>query len=289
MTAWAADAFARLSLSIGETWSSTPGPVQTIIIAAFGALIGAFLTSRSQGKRRLIEELRAIHAAYTICFSIGNKALAIKRQHIRPMKAKFDGDTSAYDAWMENPTGPLSLDLDLRNLSRLRFAGATLERVVFEKCSLGHKGLAAVLSLEDATDDLNSSIDYRNNLIFDFQKNTPQTHKEKIALYVGAYSDEKVDLRFANNIAALLHQADDCIFFGMLLSLELYRFERKLRARNWWKYRLEVPRQYPADWTLARTENLIPDGSQYTDWLRGFKRPPSVWERVRQRLFFFVG
>jgi hypothetical protein len=279
MTAWAADAFSRLWLFIVSTWSSTPGPVKTIIVAAFGTLIGAMLTSRSQAKRRIIDELRAIHTAYTLCFATTNKALAIKRQHIRPMKAKYDDDVATYDAWMENPVSHLNLELDLRTLSNLRFANATLERTVFEKCSLGHMGLAAALSLEDATDDLNLSINYRNNLVTDFQKDTPRTHQERIAFYVGACRDEKVDQRLANNIDALAHQVDDCIFFGMLLSEELYKLERKLRLRNGWKYRLNVPRQYPADWAFAKEQNLLPDRLQYADWLRGFKKPPSIWRR----------
>src|SRR5471030_204455 len=103
-------------------WTETPGPIQTIIVAAFGTLIGAWLTSRSQAKRRVVDELRAIHTAYTICFSITNKALAIKRQHIRPLKSVYEAEVSTYDAWVENPAHPLNLDLDLRTLSKLRFA-----------------------------------------------------------------------------------------------------------------------------------------------------------------------
>jgi hypothetical protein len=88
MSSWVVQVFARVSSFTGETWSNTPGPVQTTLIA-FGTLIGAFLMSRAQAKRRIIEKLRAIHAAYTICFAIVNKALAIKRQHILPMKANM--------------------------------------------------------------------------------------------------------------------------------------------------------------------------------------------------------
>jgi hypothetical protein len=257
---------------------ATPGPIKTVIIAAFGTLIGAWLTSRSQEKRRVVEELRAIHAAFTICFAIVNKGLGIKRQHIRPMKADFDAAVARYDAWMEaDPKPPLEFDLDLRTLSKVRFDGPTLERVVFEKCSLGHLGLAAVLSLEDATNDLNTSIEYRNNLISQFQQNPPATELERIILYVGAYGDGKVDERFAHNLEALLHQADDIIFFGMVLSQELLKLERRIRARNRWKYRLGVPKQYPADWTIARNENLIPGREQYADWLWGFAKVPSKW------------
>ena len=286
MTAWVIDAFLRLLLLVGQTWSATPDAVKTIIVAAFGTLIGAFLASRSQAKRRVIEELRALHAAYTVSFAIINKALAIKRQHIHPMKEEFDGVVAVYDAWMEHQRGqPPTIGLNMKTLSKVRSANATLEKTVFEKVSLGHKGLAAALSLEDATDELNASIDYRNNLVSDFQKNGPEATEERIHLYVGAYREGQVDTRFADNIEALSRQADDCIFFGTILSEELFKRERIVRARNWWKYRLsEVPRQYPADWTIAREAGLMPDAMLYADWLRGFKKPPPLWRRFLDRI-----
>jgi len=276
---WVVEQIRFVATTIGNLWSGTPGPVQTIITAAFGTLIGAALTSRAQAKRRVIEELRAIHAAYTICFATVNKAMTLKRQHIRPMKAAYDDVVAEYDEWMENQEGPLNLELDLRTPSKVRFADAALERTVFEKSSLGHLGLAAALSLEDATNDLNLSIEYRNDIISRFQE-PPETHQARIELYVGAYRDDKVDLRFANNIEALSHQADDCIFFGMVLAQELLKLERKLWRRKWWKYRLGVPRQHPADWTLARSENLVPDRDSYASWLRGFRDVPSRWKRL---------
>jgi hypothetical protein len=201
-----------IASSIGQIWTSTPGPVQTILIAAFGTLIGAWLTGRSQAKRRVVDELKAIHAAYALGFTIANKALSLKRQHIRPMKELYDNVVSTYDAFTENPVGPLGLDLDLRTLSQPRFASDSLERIAFEKCSLGHRALAAVVSVKDATDDLKFSIDFRNDLIADFKNNPPATHLEKIALYVGAYANDAVDLRFGHNLDALAHQVDDCIF-----------------------------------------------------------------------------
>jgi hypothetical protein len=93
----------------------------------------------------------------------------------------------------------------------------------------------------------------------DFKKRLPATEKEKIELYVGTYTGDSVDLRFGHNMDALLHQVDDCIFFSMLLAYELLAREKKVHARNRWKYRLSVPRQFSADWSLARQENLIPD------------------------------
>ncbi|WP_156175491.1 hypothetical protein [Bradyrhizobium sp. LTSP849] len=258
--------------------------MQTVITAAFGTFVGAFVTSRSQAKRRTIDELKAVHVAYGLCFTMINKALAIKRQHIRPMKQAYDEAVERYDDFAANPAGAFALELDLRTLSQVRFGVPALEKVVFEKFSLGHRGIAAAASLADATEDLRISIDYRNSLISEFQKRQPTTHLERIAFYVGAYMDEQVDLRFGHNLEALSLQADDCIFFGMKLADELLRLERKLHSRNGWKYRLNIPRQHPADWSTAHAENLIPTQDRYADWLRGFGKPPTVWGRLKNYL-----
>ncbi|WP_426410093.1 hypothetical protein [Bradyrhizobium ganzhouense] len=274
-------ALGSIASFVTETWSKTPAPVQTIMIAAFGTLVGAYVASRAQEKRRVIDELKAVHVAYGLCFTIVNKALAIKRQHIRPMKTTYDEAVERYDNFVVNPVGVFELDLDLKTLSQPRFGVSALEKIVFEKFALGHRGIAAATSLADATEDLRLSIDYRNNLISEFQKRQPMPHLERIAFYVGAYMEEQVDQRFGHNIDALNHQADDCIFFGMTLADELLRLERKLHARKGWKYRLGVPRQYPANWSIAQEQNLIPSDDQYADWLRGFGRPPSAWRRLR--------
>lgn len=265
---------------LAEIWRSTPLPVKGILTAAIGTIIGAWLTSRANTKRRVVDELRALHAAYALCFTVANKALALKRQHLRPMWDKYSAATEAYDAYVVNPIGPFAIDLDLQTLSQPRFADESLERIVFEKCSLGHRGLAAIVSLRDATKDVKESIDFRNDLINNFRENTPATEFEKIAVYVGAYHEEKVDQRFGHNLEALFKQIDDCIFFSMFLADQILQSERKLRGRNWWRFRLNLPKQYPADWSLARNEALIPPESQYVDWLRGFKKPPSWWQRL---------
>jgi hypothetical protein len=57
-----------------ETWRNTPAPVKTIVTAAFGTVIGAWLAGRSQAKRRIIDELKAVRAACALCFSITNRA-----------------------------------------------------------------------------------------------------------------------------------------------------------------------------------------------------------------------
>jgi hypothetical protein len=267
---------------IAETWHNTPGPVKTIVTAAFGTIVGAWLTSRSQEKRRIVEELKALHAAHSPCFSIVNRAFALKRQQVLPMKQRHDEAVAAYRTHQLQQQGLLEFQLDLQTLSQLKFPGELLEKMVFEKCGVGAKGHAAAISLTGAIDDLRNSIDYRNGLISDFRvRNAAMTELERIQFYVGAPGAGQIDNRFPHNIEALSKQTDDCIFFSMTLVDELLRRSDQLWARNWWKYRLGIPKLLPADWTMSRELGLIPDEADYVNWTGGFRRPPTRWERLR--------
>jgi hypothetical protein len=262
---------------IAETWQNTPAAVQTIITAAFGTFVGAFLTSRSQTKRRVVDELKAVHAARALCFSITNRALALKRQQIIAMRQRYDEAVAAFQA---HERGVLELPLDLQTVSQVKFPDAVLERIVFEKCAIGAKALAAVVAVSGAVDDLRNAIDFRNSLISEFrERRSEMTELERIQLYVGATRAGEVDKRFATNIQALSQYTDDCIFFSVLLSKELMQYGNSLHFRNRFKFRLGVPKLLPVDWTIAEEARLIPDDAEFANWTAGFRRPPTTWER----------
>jgi hypothetical protein len=202
---------AATSHFVAETWHSTPSPVKTILTAAFGTAIGAWLTSRAQAKRRVIEELRAVRSAHALSFTVTNKALALKLQHIRSTQR-------AYAAHLKKGHGQFQLKLDLQNLTQVRFAGEAIAKIVMEKCSAEPKALAATVSLLDSTEDLRLSIDYRNKLIAEFRDDLPGSHKEIIEFYLGVPSETAVDERLKSNIIALSRQVDDCIFFSKFLA-----------------------------------------------------------------------
>ena len=61
--------------SVAALWGGIPATLKTIVLAAIGTVIGAWLASRSQAKRRVIDELKAVRSAIALCFAIANKAL----------------------------------------------------------------------------------------------------------------------------------------------------------------------------------------------------------------------
>jgi hypothetical protein len=95
----------------------------TFFTAAFGAFAGAFAASLSQNKRAIIAELNALSAAHALCVSIANRFLALKKQHVRPMKDDFDRISAAYrnHQTMERQSGvrvPFAYVANLKFLSR---------------------------------------------------------------------------------------------------------------------------------------------------------------------------
>jgi hypothetical protein len=233
---------------------NTPGAVKAIIVAGVGTIVGAWISSRSQTKRRVIDELRAIGAARALCFSITNRAIGLKRQHVVPLKQRFD---QAVATFQKHKGGVLEILLDMNDLAQVKFPDNVLERVIFEKCNVGTRAMALTVTLSAAIEDLKNAIDYRKKLVSDFREiNNSLTDRERIEVYVGARRAGQTDVRFADNIKALHVLTDDCIFFSMALTDELVLYGNKLRSRNRFKFRLGIPKFLPADWSAVK--HLLP-------------------------------
>lgn len=265
---------------ITESWRSTS--IIAFVTGAIGTAFGAWLTSRAAAKRRVIDELKAIRAAYALCQTITNKALAVKRQHIKPTKERYDQAQIAFVAHQWNPQGPLSLQLDLNTLSQLSFPGDRLLAILFEKSSVNMKALTLAVQTQSSTEDFRASINVRNDLIDEFKKNTPPTPMAKFQFYFGLPGQGMIDLRFRNNIEALTQQVDDCIMFSLMLGEELVKAENAFQRRYRFRFRLGFRKMIPADWGVAYAAGLIPARLQYADWDEKFVYPPSRWRRFKR-------
>jgi hypothetical protein len=261
-------------------WHQTPGPVKALVTAGTGVVFGAWLTSRAQAKRAIVAELHALRAAQALSFSVANKALSFKRQHIRSMKEAFDAAAAAYAGAKPDEPPPV-IQLDLRTLSKTNFPTGALEKILFDKCFLGGEGVATTVAVSDAADDLKVSIDYRNDLVAEFRKNPPTNNQQRLDLYLGLPGIGARDERFKNNVEALYAQTNDCIFFARRLGDFILKYENKLSRQHGWKYRLPGNKLWPANWAQAESAGLLPDDADYANWIRGFVKEPSLFDRMK--------
>lgn len=265
-----------LSLIADLFWTGTA--VVGFVTGAAGTVFGAWLTSRAAHKRRIVDELKALRAAYSLSQTITNSALAIKGQHIKPMKDRFDRAQIEFMIAHWNRT-PLNLSLDLNTLSMTSLPTDRLMTTVFEKCLVNMKCMSLAVQMHASAEDLRASIKTRNELIDGFQKNKPPTHAERIQFYFGYPGGEAIDQRFRNNIDALIHQVDDCITFSMMLCEELLKRYNGVHGRYKYRFRLGLNKMTAGDWSESAAKNLIPPRELWSDWDEKFIFLPSRWQR----------
>ena len=264
------------------------------IASAFGALFGAWgaqlAISRNQNRQSFITDSRNINAALSLCFSISNIYLSIKRQHVLPMWQRYIEQQKSFEAFQNNIKDSVStkqpkfeLTLDLETLSPIKAPINALEKQIFEKLSLNGKALAAANQLLLSIDNLNDMLQQRNNLICEFRNNRSRSDDEIAKLYLGiSVSGNEVDQRYASVIDGIRSYLDDCIFFTWTLEGEIASYGRALRKRHSWFRRPRAPKMNEADWSKAEKEGLLPDPNEYIRWSEGFKSHKSRAARVRK-------
>ena len=265
--------------ALAEYWTVTPAPVKGFVAGASGIVSVAWINSRSQTKRRIIDELTALRVAQTLCFTTVNAALLIKAQQIVDIKQRYDAALDIFTKYQSNPVGPLNLRFDFRTLQKLNFETDALAKLVTEKATMmGARGIALCITLAGTAKDFNLSIEYRNSLCAEYRRDiASKTMAERIAFYLGANSGWGIDERFRNNVDSLALQVDHILYFGIELEKELIAYALRRRRAFAWRYRIPVPKMEPSDWTKAQKQNLFPDPTEYDGWVTGFKKP-ATWQ-----------
>jgi hypothetical protein len=259
----------------------------TFITAAFGAFAGAFAASRAHNKRTIVAELNAVNAAHQLSLAIANMFLGLKRQHIVPLKEEFERIKTAYgnhQTMRQNGlqiAQPFEFTADLRSLSVLATPHAALEKMIFEKTLIRGRDLAALVTLVAAIDGLGIAIKARNEMVED-RRAAKWNDRERLEFFLGLRTNTGVqDERFPTNVAGIVAQTDDCIFFAKILASDLARYSNKLKRTEGRFYRLRMPTIAETDWSYPEGMGLMPKDAAYESWLRGFpQRQPSRWQRL---------
>jgi hypothetical protein len=217
-----------------------------------------------------------------ISYSIINKFLALKRQHVRPIRNRYVQARQVFDEVTQSVAGRVGppvvheIQFDLQTISQIKAPVDQLEQHI-AKISIGGRGLAAALEVVGSVDALHQAMAYRDDLIADAQTRGMTPEKYFGIRTAAGVTDEK----FSSNITALYSYTDDCIFFAQQFSEDLLEYGNKLRARYHRRlYRLGIRKFQAADWSIAEREGLVPPMAEYQRWLRGFRTPRSRWSRV---------
>ena len=139
--------------------------------------------------------------------------------------------------------------------------------------------MSLAVQMHASAEDLRASIELRNELVENFQKNASASHPEKIQFYFGYPGNGIVDHRFRNNVDALIHQVDDCIMFSMMLCEELLKRYNGVHRRYRYKFRLGLYKMTPGDWSEPIAKGLVPSRENWSDWDNKFIYPPTRWQR----------
>lgn len=264
--------FSFVASFINWVWQLLNSSFFTALAGAFaGACSAAWIVSRIERKRRLLEEIQNTNAAITEAFWITNSFCVVKGQLIKPLKDAFDKQRSEMADFQKAreqrsiPSNqPFAYEANFQDIKPIRVSMEALRRLLFEKISIVGRplNLAAVLSL--SVDGLNSSLENRNEIIATYKANPPDSVEKSASIYFGLPDKEgHVDTSYPDTVDGIAHQTDDCIFYSKLLGDDLVEHGQKLSKA----YGRKSPKIQKIDFEKADQDGLIPDSSLYLDWL----------------------
>ena len=256
----------------------------TLYSAAFGAFAGAWINNRIRTKKVVVAELNAARAVYALCFSITNRVMSLKDEHIRPMRNRYLQLRQEYDEFIlcaRSYKGPPPLIFefraDLNTITPIIIPIQALERHVFDKVSAPPRALAALVELIGSFDALDKIIKHRSDLIKEMREDRKAITPERYFGYMA--EDGVIDENFKGTVEAIYIQTDNCIFYSKVLADEIQAYHNRKRTASW-HYRLGIRKLKAADWSIAERKGLVPLNDGFAEWLRGFQEEPTRWQRT---------
>lgn len=264
----------------------------TALAGAFSGAWGAhYIAERSRHREQLLIEIRNINKAHSLAFNICNHLISMKKQHIKGMSEKFIADNNAVQkhlALIGNgvlpKTSTFHFVADFQSLSLPILPTEVLQNVVMGDISSNSKIRLLTVNLVQTINSFESSLSVRNNLINLF-KNDPHYKENLYRYYFGFPINGNLDRNYPDVIEAMSNQTDDGIFFSNLLCKELNNLGTQTAKKFNSKFRAGAPNVEEADFSKAEKSDLMPDQSNYKDWLEGFymkEDPPNRWKAIKK-------
>lgn len=288
------DLFCQLST---KAWNFANTNFSAALFGAFaGAYGGQWIVEKSHNRRALVKEMRGVNAAVMVALGICNTCLALKKQHVKPLKDRYENQKRAFEQFRKGKqegTIPMEqsfqLSLDLQSLQMPTLPVEILHKLLFEEISLEGRPLFLASNLPQSIDFLNDFIEKRNGIITNAVNNGQMT----IQQYLGLPSGRGVtDENYPTVLEGISLYTNDCIHFSHLLCEDLVAHGKKLKKR----LGREAPPLFTPDFTMADDLALMPNSKDYDDWSIMFppQKPPLGKIEAAKRLlkshfsFFFA-
>lgn len=275
------------SVSDVVSWEATKNFANSAFVTALlGSLAGAFagaaaaqrIAERSKHREELLREMRNTNAAIALAFGVCNTLLALKEQHVKSLKESYDAQKAALlEFQRKRKAGEIQQDVafdfnaDMQTLQPQALPMGTLRAVVFERLSIVGRPLNLVVTLTQTVESLAESLAKRNSLIEGYKAEFAKDAQRLAPLYFGLpYGEGHVNLDYPGTIDAIYSQTDDGIFFGNLLCKDLHDHGKQLSDAFRKKFKNDPPRISEVDFGPTAAAGLMPDETNYADWVKAF-------------------
>jgi hypothetical protein len=242
------------------------------IAGAFaGAVASVLIVERGARRRELLLEIRSTNAAIMVAFTIVNSLISLKGQHIKKLGDTLKQQRAELDKFeVRRKKGELAqgeffqFDADFQTVALMETPIDVLRGIAFDKLTLEGRPLMLLAMLAQSLNSLEQSISDRTAVIREFQANSPNPPKDLVCRYFGLpLEGGHVDARYPSSVNAISHYTDDCLFFGTLLIEDLHDHGKSIRERQGWKEPAIALPNFDTD----KSRGLLPDRSQYSDWV----------------------
>ncbi len=238
----------------------------TSLIGAFaGAYGGQWIVGKSKNREELLSQISNTNAATTMCFSIWNSFINLKKQSVQDLHENFHASRTEFLSKIEAGETP-TIQADLRYINPTITPVEILHKQVFEKISISGRPLLLVIQLIQSINSLTDSLLKRNQWIEQAQKQGIRIESYFAIRDSNGHTDEI----YKSALQGIRDYTDDCIFFSSQLCKDLAAHAKQLQTQFKKKYD-QKPNITTPDFSDASLASLMPDERKYSSWFENFK------------------
>lgn len=237
--------------------------VAGIVGAGVGAYGGAAIVRRQQDRKAAREEVRAVNVAIAHVLFILNWTIALRRQHLRGMVAKYKDDCARREAILKLP-GPqvFQFTADMETLPVVELPTQSLRATVYDRLDVAGPAYAMCATLASVVSVLLSTMEQRNDFLEEKRRGPAMTHDERAAFYFGLpRPDGALDQRYPAMLDALSHYSEATVLYAMVLAAMLMDHGKSV-AEDFGK---KKPKVTTMNLAAAFAEGLVPDLAEYKE------------------------